>query len=324
MKYDRQQAIDDIKANYANYNAEYFAKKYGVKLNVIYCIASKYKVTAPSLWEHQKDQIIKDYHIMPIKKLCAKYGHDMTNMKIHLKKWGVELRTPSESKQKYKINQDYFKYIDTPEKAYWLGFIYADGCIIKNKESYTNSLSIGLAKKDAPHLQKFLNAISSPRPIYYYQNNASIIIKNINIVNDLTLKGLTPKKSLTIQFPSEEAVPNKLIRYFILGYFDGDGTISYNKSNKAWSFGIISTIDFVNMCAKILQNIGVTHTKISLEKRSGNGKIGSLVYGGTASSNRRTDNFIKIYNFLYSEKFKIFLNRKKKIFDLIYQDTFYA
>jgi hypothetical protein len=33
------------------------------------------------------------------------------------------------TKQKYKINEDFFQEIDTEEKAYWLGFLYADGYI---------------------------------------------------------------------------------------------------------------------------------------------------------------------------------------------------
>lgn len=29
----------------------------------------------------------------------------------------------------YKLNENYFKFIDSHEKAYWLGFISADECI---------------------------------------------------------------------------------------------------------------------------------------------------------------------------------------------------
>ena len=32
---------------------------------------------------------------------------------------------------KHNLNKDYFKNIDNEEKAYWLGFIAADGCIYK-------------------------------------------------------------------------------------------------------------------------------------------------------------------------------------------------
>lgn len=33
----------------------------------------------------------------------------------------------------YKYNEKFFKKIDTPQKAYWLGFLYADGCVLNQK-----------------------------------------------------------------------------------------------------------------------------------------------------------------------------------------------
>ena len=48
----------------------------------------------------------------------------------------------------YDIDKDYFKVIDTEEKAYWLGFIYADGSIssqpLKNltRKNYNFEISL--------------------------------------------------------------------------------------------------------------------------------------------------------------------------------------
>ena len=39
-------------------------------------------------------------------------------------------KTVSEARRKYKINEHYFDTIDTPNKAYVLGFLYADGFLI--------------------------------------------------------------------------------------------------------------------------------------------------------------------------------------------------
>ena len=39
------------------------------------------------------------------------------------------------NRRKYNVNDSYFEKIDTEHKAYWLGFIYADGYIIKNEEN---------------------------------------------------------------------------------------------------------------------------------------------------------------------------------------------
>lgn len=48
--------------------------------------------------------------------------------------------------RKYKFDENFFENIDTEEKAYWLGFIYADGAVFKR------TLSIRLSTKDIHHL----------------------------------------------------------------------------------------------------------------------------------------------------------------------------
>jgi hypothetical protein len=56
-----------------------------------------------------------------------------------------------------KFNQNVFDCIDTEEKAYWLGFIFADGYISSHipdkKKTYKFELSLSL--KDKSHLEKF-------------------------------------------------------------------------------------------------------------------------------------------------------------------------
>ena len=45
----------------------------------------------------------------------------------------------------------YFDKINTEEKAYWLGFLYADGSI----SSKEDKIELGLAEKDLHHIEKF-------------------------------------------------------------------------------------------------------------------------------------------------------------------------
>ena len=52
----------------------------------------------------------------------------------------------------YKYNENFFEKIDSPRKAYWLGFLYADGCILDQRKS--KILEITLSKNDKNHLQK--------------------------------------------------------------------------------------------------------------------------------------------------------------------------
>lgn len=69
---------------------------------------------------------------------------------------------------KYTYNKDYFKEIDSFEKAYWLGFLYADGCITrfyKDEKLKSMSLEIMLQNDDKNHLIKFRDALDSNVPI---------------------------------------------------------------------------------------------------------------------------------------------------------------
>jgi len=50
-----------------------------------------------------------------------------------------------------KFNENYFDVIDNPDKAYWLGFLYADGAISSNN----NTVELSLKSSDIKHLEKF-------------------------------------------------------------------------------------------------------------------------------------------------------------------------
>ena len=58
---------------------------------------------------------------------------------------------------KYYYNKDYFSVIDNSDKAYWLGFLYADGCInryYRNEKLKAMNLELTLCDEDKKHLQK--------------------------------------------------------------------------------------------------------------------------------------------------------------------------
>ena len=87
---------------------------------------------------------------------------------------------------KHNLNKEYFKNIDTEEKAYWLGFIYADGYIIKSEKNY--ELGIELNYKDVEHLNKFNSIFNN-----YYKVTKRI--KSYNSVDILNGHEPTNKKS---------------------------------------------------------------------------------------------------------------------------------
>ena len=134
-----------------------------------------------------------------------------------------------------------FETIDTEEKAYWLGFLYADGSV----GSTDNRIELGLAEKDLKQIEKFKNFIGIPNKISYRATSKSYryTFKSIPCKTDLIKQGCVPKKSLILKFPTKEQVPQDLIKHFIRGFFDGDGCISISEMNgKPHIFTVITGV----------------------------------------------------------------------------------
>ena len=132
-------------------------------------------------------------------------------------------------KTKKEIDENIFEKIDTEEKAYWLGFLYADGCVSEIR----NSVELSLQEQDYEHLIKYKNFLKSKHEIKkrikdnkYVSYRLSFNSKKIK--EDLIKVGCIPRKSLILTFPTEEQVSKELIPHFIRGYLDGDGCITHN------------------------------------------------------------------------------------------------
>ena len=62
---------------------------------------------------------------------------------------------------KKSLNENYFESIDTEHKAYWLGFMLADGCVNKSRDR----IELSLKEEDYDHLVKFKNDLNSGHKI---------------------------------------------------------------------------------------------------------------------------------------------------------------
>lgn len=136
-------------------------------------------------------------------------------------------KTFSEARREYYLNEYYFDKIDTPNKAYILGFLYADG--YNNDINHTIVLS--LQEKDKDTLEKIRNEIGCEKPLYHihsinkYDNKPremeSLILASKHMSETIKKWGLVPNKTFIIEFPA--FLSDELIPHFIRGYFDGDG-----------------------------------------------------------------------------------------------------
>lgn len=146
---------------------------------------------------------------------------------------------------KYAFNERFFQNIDTEEKAYWLGFLYADGCVrireIKQVRgrcvSYHKSygLCLKLNEIDENHLEKFLKSLNSPHPIRRNTTEPQyplVEIWNKPMVEDLINHGVVPRKSYRPDLPLPD-LEESLYRHFLRGWFDGDGCFSLTSGSRS-------------------------------------------------------------------------------------------
>lgn len=199
---------------------------------------------------------------------------------------------------KYNVNETFFDCIDSEEKAYWLGFIYADGCVTKDKKY----LYINLSPTDINHLIAFNKCINSTYPIRHFNNYVNLRISNKHLVSSLISCGCVPCKSLILEFPNNDILPNNLIHHFIRGYFDGDGCLStilrYKKNRISpvmeCEINFLGTYDMLH---HISDNIPIDNVKIF--------KFGNI-YKFRIQSKKR---IIDLMEYLYNGA-SIYLERK--------------
>ena len=166
--------------------------------------------------------------------------------------WG---RTGKTGKRIYKVNEDFFKCINTEEKAYILGFICADGHIEKDR------LNITVSIKDRDILEKIRYAMHSNHPIKEVQRTnpykktnrenlilSELMIGSVELVKPLFNMGLTTNKTYTLNGDILKYIPKYLIRDFLRGYFDGDGNVFFGRrysSGYKYNVNICGNEDFL-------------------------------------------------------------------------------
>lgn len=167
---------------------------------------------------------------------------------------------------KYSYNRRFFEKVDTEDKAYWAGFIAADG----NVASRMNNSRIELNIRDYHHLEKFRDALEGNMPIResIRPNNHScyIDVNSKDYCQDLVELGITPQKSLTLDVNFSK-ISDELIHHFIRGYFDGDGSLNYYTRPPyyydEWELSFIST---KKMLRFFQEQFGISHNLYSCGK----------------------------------------------------------
>ena len=214
------------------------------------------------------------------------------------------------NKMMYKFNREFFNVIDTEEKAYWLGFLAADGCIRKNKKN-SHQLVLKLSVRDMGHVEKFKKSLKSNHKTFIHESIVNtkkgtisksvccvVRISGTDLYNDLVDKGVGPRKTFTLGRPN---IPEEYYRHYIRGLFDGDGHcgITERKNGRLLIRYCIATVS-PNMIDFLMGVLGKNN--IFPKLRQINLRI------------ENTDENIRFYHYLYDGA-TIYLDRKKETGD---------
>lgn len=245
-----------------------------------------------------KEWLINEYKTKSVNQIAKENGIT----KQSLLKWFKKFNIPRRNKYTCNVgikNVKYFNDINSSIKAYWLGFLMADGA------SSNESLEVRLSIKDIEHLEQFKKDIKSTNVILTGKASCSLSkyndlhewchfsIHSRVMTKDLEKWGIIPNKTGKESFPN---IDKKYYPDFIRGYFDGDGIA---KSNGY--IGFCGSYDIINEIKnELLKHCDVKNNKITFNKTN------HIYYIQWASKKDRYN----IFNYLYNNKQDLYLKRK--------------
>lgn len=251
---------------------------------------------------------VKNHLLKPIKvsddELIAMYNSGMTLMEIaktasgskgamvvrqRLQELGIDTsyssnidkyrEKMSKAFHTYTLDENVFDTIDTEEKAYWLGFLMADGYNHEDR----NTVCLRLQGGDLEILEKFSFFLKSNAPIYEFarvtpvnkllKKYREVRVNSVHLSKQLANLGCIQGKSYTLKFPT--CIPESLMHHFIRGYFDGNGCICISPrkdrtpNSLSYQFTITGKEDVIlKMQDYIVKETGVYKTRLEYPKNN--------------------------------------------------------
>lgn len=303
-------------------------KKYSLSYYTInnYLIKNKVKMVKHNkISQEQIDKVIeiaKNGFIM--KEIEDTLSLDRNTVRNIICEYNLSLETrkvPRDEKNK-DFDDSYFENIDTENKAYFLGLIYADGNVRERNGKYY--LNLELKREDKYIIEKLASELKCNNSIYDRDRDTNfgksvmssfITCNSKQIFDDLARFNIIPDKShQTKSFKNvEKYIPENLIKHFLRGVIDGDGTISKRYTTTQNTIAVYQNeIEFCYDFDKLLKtSIKNENLKENIIMNKWNG-VYSLRY-------RRINDIKEICDFLYNGA-NIYLERKYALAKLYFQD----
>jgi len=194
--------------------------------------------------------------------------------------------------------------------AYVLGFFLADGNIVKTKRN-THFVSFYSADKKLLSAIRYLMTSTHKvsKRSYKGGNCYRLQIGSKEMFKDLRSLGVIPNKAKRMKLPK---IPHRYSADFIRGYFDGDGNVWLGRVNqsRANSHFVIQvaftsgSIKFLEEFLKLIKRLKIQGGSIYLIKDKNCGRL-----------QLSTLDALKLYEIMYNVPHKLFLQRKKLVFE---------
>jgi len=202
-------------------------------------------------------------------------------------------------------NENYFDNIDSEDKAYFLGWLMADGNISIYNNQYF--LKIHISEQDRDISDCFMEKIQSKNKIRIEsmedKKYISISLSSKHMCQSLMSYGIVPRKTGFEDIPNN--INKNMISHFIRGYFDGDGITCIKKNKRS---GFISSKVLLDKIQSIL-NIN------KKEFHPSNTKNENIFYFLIGKDESR-----KLYDYMYNNA-TIWMKRKRERMDIICGNT---
>lgn len=276
-------------------------------------------MTSQELQEHY-DEIKKMYieENISSSQIAKFFGVKRYQINYILEKNNIQ-KSQSEVRRRYYLNEHYFDKIDTPNKAYILGFLYADGY----NNPINNTIVLSLSVKDEEILEQIRKEVGCEKPLFclydehkcdnYKPREMRILTLASKYMSEKIQKwGLIPNKTFSLKFPT--FLSKELMPHFIRGYFDGDGCVSvYKDSSNERIRILVSIMSSSNFCyemQKFLESEDIFMCVHTAKGHNGN----KLIRTGSVEEAR------KFMNYIYKDA-ELFVKRKREKFVSYFNDN---
>ncbi|MEG1142716.1 MAG: LAGLIDADG family homing endonuclease [Clostridia bacterium] len=240
MKFTKwnEEMINFLKSNYKTKSFYEIGESLDISYRAVQHKANKLNLRRKTQnWTEEEVRfLIENKNLLTKQEIANHLGKTKSSIGSKIGDLGIG-KTP----RKYTYNKEFFKNIDTEEKAYWLGFIMADGCVSKREDYESYRFRLALKEEDFTHLEKFVKCIDGNNEVLHkksiYNNSVyeycKVDVYSSEFSTHLVNLGVVPNKTKSFSHPK---IKDELFKFYLRGYFDGDGCLYFNENLKTRKF----------------------------------------------------------------------------------------